>query len=93
VAGEPCVTHETKPSAPSGWTLYSQALTDPERARTSAPVEVAVNLKKVVTWLVVAFVVWFVIQAPEQSAQLVKNAGEALGNAASSLAQFVGSLV
>ncbi len=51
------------------------------------------NLKKVVTWLVVAFVVWFVIQAPEQSAQLVKNAGEALGNAASSLAQFVGSLV
>jgi hypothetical protein len=56
-------------------------------------VEVAVNLKKVVTWLVVAFVVWFVIQAPEQSAQMVKNAGEALGNAASSLAQFVGSLV
>jgi hypothetical protein len=56
-------------------------------------VEVAVNLKKVVTWLVVAFVVWFVIQAPEASAQMVKNAGEALGNAASSLAEFVGSLV
>jgi len=52
-----------------------------------------VSLKKVVTWLVVAFVVWFVIQAPEQSAQMVKNAGEALGNAATSLAQFVGSLV
>ena len=51
------------------------------------------SLKKVVTWLVVAFVVWFVIQAPEQSAQMVKNAGEALGNAASQLAQFVGSLV
>jgi hypothetical protein len=56
-------------------------------------VEVAVNLKKVVTWLVVAFVVWFVIQAPEQSAQLVKNAGQALGAAATSLAQFVGSIV
>jgi large-conductance mechanosensitive channel len=54
---------------------------------------VAVSLKKVITWLVVAFVVWFVIQAPEQSAQMVKNAGQALGNAASSLAQFVGSLV
>ena len=51
------------------------------------------SLKKVVAWLVVAFVVWFVIQAPEQSAQMVKNAGEALGNAATSLAQFVGSLV
>jgi hypothetical protein len=55
--------------------------------------EVTVNLKKVVTWLVVAFVLFFVIQAPEQSAQLVRNAGEALGDAATSLAQFVGSLV
>ena len=51
------------------------------------------NLKKVVTWLVVAFFLFFVIQAPEQSAQLVRNAGEALGDAATSLAQFVGSLV
>ena len=51
------------------------------------------NLKKVVTWLVVAFVVWYVIQAPEQSAQIVRNAGEALGNAATSFANFVGSLV
>ena len=64
-----------------------------EPARTSAPVEVAVNLKKVVTWLVVAFVVFYVIQAPEQSAELVRSAGQALGDAASSLAQFVGSLV
>ena len=51
------------------------------------------SLKKVVTWLVIAFVVWYVIQAPEQSAQIVKNAGEALGNAATSFANFVGSLV
>ena len=51
------------------------------------------NLKKVVTWMVVAFIVWYVIQAPEQSAQIVKNAGEALGNAATSFANFVGSLV
>jgi hypothetical protein len=54
---------------------------------------VAVNLKKVVTWLVIAFVLFYVIQAPEQSAQMVRNAGEALGDAASSLAAFVGSLV
>ncbi len=51
------------------------------------------NPKKVLTWLVVAFVVFYVIQAPEQSAQLVKNAGEALGDAASSIAEFVGGLV
>lgn len=52
----------------------------------------SVNLKKVVSWLIVAFVVFYVIRAPDQSAQLVRNAGHALGNAASSLATFVGSL-
>jgi hypothetical protein len=51
------------------------------------------NLKKVLTWLVVAFVIFYVIQAPEASAQLVRNAGEALGDAAQSFAAFVGSLV
>ncbi len=51
------------------------------------------NLKKVITWLVVAFVVFYVIQAPEKSAEIVKSAGETLGDAASSLADFVGSLV
>ncbi len=51
------------------------------------------NLKKVLTWLVVAFVLFYVIQAPERSAQLVRSAGHALGDAASSLAAFVGSLV
>jgi large-conductance mechanosensitive channel len=64
----------------------------PSRACPHAPVEVAVNLKKVVTWLIVAFVVFYVIQAPEQSAVLVRNAGHALGGAASSLANFVKSL-
>jgi large-conductance mechanosensitive channel len=54
---------------------------------------VAVNLKKVLTWLLVAFVVFYVIQAPEKSAEIVKTAGETLGDAASSLADFVGSLV
>ena len=51
------------------------------------------TLKKVVAWLVVAFVLFYVIQAPEQSAEMVRNAGEAIGDAASSLAAFVGSLV
>jgi large-conductance mechanosensitive channel len=53
---------------------------------------VTVNLKKLVAWLVVAFVIFYVIQAPEQSAQMVKNAGNALGDAATSLANFVKSL-
>jgi large-conductance mechanosensitive channel len=55
--------------------------------------EGAVNLKKVITWLIVAFVVFYVVQAPESSAQLVRNVGTALGNAASSFATFIGSLI
>ena len=51
------------------------------------------NLKKVITWLIVAFVLFYVIQQPEASATLVRNAGEKLGAAASALSTFVGSLV
>ena len=50
-------------------------------------------LKKILTWLVVAFVVFYIIQAPESSAQMVQNVGQWLGDAATSLATFVGSLV
>ena len=50
-------------------------------------------MKKVITWLVVAFVVFYVIKSPDHSAELVRSAGKALGTAASSLATFVGSLV
>jgi large-conductance mechanosensitive channel len=52
-----------------------------------------VNVKKVITWLVVAFVVFYVVKSPDDSAELVRSAGKALGTAASSLATFVGSLV
>ncbi|MGY1632375.1 hypothetical protein ACI784_11785 [Geodermatophilus sp. SYSU D01186] len=51
------------------------------------------NLKKVLTWLVVAFVIFYIIQAPESSAEIVRTAGQWLGDAASSFAAFVGSLV
>jgi large-conductance mechanosensitive channel len=54
---------------------------------------VAVNLKKVLTWVVIAFVVFYVIQAPEKSADIVKSAGQTLGDAAASLGDFVSSLI
>ncbi|SFO40019.1 hypothetical protein SAMN05660359_03196 [Geodermatophilus obscurus] len=50
------------------------------------------SLKKVLVWLAIAFVVFYVIQQPESSAEMVKNAGQALGDAASSIAAFVSSL-
>ena len=80
----------SRPPQPGGSVLAGSEVTG--ACPSNAPVEVAVNLKKVVTWLVVAFVVFYVIQAPDQSAQIVKNAGQALGDAASSLANFVKSL-
>ena len=64
----------------------------PEHARTSTHGGDG-ELKRVVTWLVVAFIIFYVIQAPEASAQIVRNIGTALGNAASSSAAFIGSLV
>jgi hypothetical protein len=51
------------------------------------------SLKKIVAWLVIAFAIFYVIQFPETSADMVRSAGEALGNAAHSFATFVGSLV
>jgi Sec-independent protein translocase protein TatA len=54
---------------------------------------VMLSWKKVITWLVVAFVVFYLIRSPERSAELVKTAGAALGSAASSLAAFVARLV
>jgi hypothetical protein len=53
---------------------------------------VTVNLKRVLVWLAIAFVLFYVIQQPESSAEMVRSAGEALGDAASSIATFVSSL-
>jgi hypothetical protein len=49
-------------------------------------------MKKVLSWLAIAFVIFYIIQAPEQSAAFVRRAGTAIGDAASSLADFFESL-
>jgi hypothetical protein len=54
--------------------------------------EVTLGVKKVVAWLVIAFVVFYVVKQPDDSARLVRDAGHALGDAASSLSTFVGSI-
>jgi hypothetical protein len=50
-------------------------------------------VKKLLTWLAVAFVVFYIIQRPDDAAGIVRSAGAALGEAAESLSRFVGSLV
>ena len=51
------------------------------------------SMKKLLAWLLLAFAIFYVIQAPESSAAFVRSAGQALGDAASSFATFVSSLV
>jgi hypothetical protein len=51
-----------------------------------------VKLGTIVKWLVVAFVVWWVIQEPTNAAHLVHNIGTLLTNAASGLSHFVASI-
>jgi hypothetical protein len=53
----------------------------------------ATVLKKLLTWVAVAFVIFYVIQRPDDAAGIVRSAGAALGDAAESLSTFVGSLV
>ena len=51
------------------------------------------DLKKLCTWFVVFVALFLLIQAPESSAALVRQAGSALAGAASSVVTFLGSLV
>jgi hypothetical protein len=51
-----------------------------------------VNLKTILTWALVAFVIWWVIQQPTQAAHLVHNFGSFLTTAANGLSHFVSSI-
>jgi len=52
-----------------------------------------VNIKKLVAWLVVAFIVFFIVTQPETSADMVRSAFRFLSNAAAAIANFITSLV
>ena len=49
-------------------------------------------MKKVLTWLALAFVIFYVISAPESSAEFVRSAGQAIGDATTTLASIIYSL-
>ena len=51
-----------------------------------------VSVKKVAAWLVIAFVLFYVLSAPENSAEIVRSAAGALEDAARALARFLTSL-
>ncbi len=52
-----------------------------------------VDVKKVAGFLVLAFVIFYVLSSPVQSAAAVRGAGGVLASAAQSMSTFVTSLV
>ena len=50
------------------------------------------KLGNVIKWLLVAFIVWWVIQEPGNAAHLVHNIGNLLTSAAHGLSNFVASI-
>lgn len=50
------------------------------------------NLKTVLTWAAVAFVLWWIIQQPQSAAHLVHNIGSILTTAAHGLSSFIASI-
>lgn len=50
------------------------------------------NLKTVLTWAAIAFVLWWIIQQPTNAAHLVHNIGSFLSTAATGFSHFIASL-
>jgi hypothetical protein len=51
-----------------------------------------VKLSRILTYLVIAFIIWWVIQEPTSAAHLVHNIGALLSEAAHGLSRFVASI-
>jgi hypothetical protein len=51
-----------------------------------------VKPKTILTYLIIAFVIWWVIQQPTSAAHLVHNIGVLLSDAAHGLANFVANI-
>lgn len=51
-----------------------------------------VSVKKVAAWLLVAFALFYVLTAPESSAEIVRSALDALAEAARAFSRFLQSL-
>jgi hypothetical protein len=52
----------------------------------------AMNMKQVLTYLAIAFVIWWIVQQPANAAHLIHNIADLLTNAAKGLSRFVASI-
>lgn len=62
------------------------------RSSETRMVAVSANAKKYVTWIIIAFVLFFVLGQPEQAASIVRGAVGMLEDAAQSAIAFMESL-
>jgi hypothetical protein len=51
-----------------------------------------VNLKTILGWAAVAFIVWWTIEQPHHAADLVRHIGDFFTTAATGLSHFVASI-
>jgi hypothetical protein len=51
-----------------------------------------VKPRQIITYLAIAFVIWWVIQEPTSAAHLVHNIGSLLSQAANGVSSFVASI-
>jgi hypothetical protein len=51
-----------------------------------------VSLKTILGWAAVAFIVWFVVEQPDNAGHIVHNIGTFLATAASGFSHFVSSI-
>ena len=63
-----------------------------QAGQVPAPVGVDVNIKTILGWLAIAFVVWWVIEQPTAAAHVVHNIGAFLTSAAHGLSSFFASI-
>jgi hypothetical protein len=54
--------------------------------------EAAVKPRQIITYLLIAFVIWWIIQEPTSAAHLVHNIGALLSEAAHGLSRFVANI-
>jgi hypothetical protein len=54
--------------------------------------EAAVKPRQIITYLLIAFVIWWVIQEPTSAAHLVHNIGALLSEGAHGLSSFVANI-
>jgi len=50
------------------------------------------NLRKILTYLAIAFVIWFVIEEPTTAGGLVRNIGHLLSVTAHGVTKFIASI-